>query len=149
MPDPFQYARLSPEVRDRYDQIVADFVEAWRNCLRNSAEVSLEAFLPPRGDSLRLPVLHALIPLDLEQRRKRGESMLLEKYVARFPELGTASEVPVELIWAEYRIRSQLGDPLRLETYRSRFPRQFESLSALVSGAAGNSTGRPASETGR
>src|SRR5215207_11744498 len=98
MPDPSHQADLSPELRDRCQQIVADFVEAWRNCLRGSREVSLETFLPPSNDSLRIPVLHALIPLDLEQRRKRGESMLLEKYLAKFPELGAPSEAPVELI---------------------------------------------------
>lgn len=135
MPDPSDQAELSPAVRKRCQAVVADFTEAWRDLDSGSGQVLLEPFLPPVGDPARLPSLHSLIPVDLEQRWKRGESVHLEDYVARFPDLGAVDQLPVALIWAEYRSYRQQGGSAELEGYRVRFPKQFESLAALVGGA--------------
>ena len=134
MPDPSPHESLSESMRSRVQQIAAEFVEAWRGHRQGIDEILLSTFLPASEDPLRLPVLHELIPTDLEQRRRRGENVLLENYLADFPELGSAQDLPVELIGAEYRIRRLQGDPLRIEGYRQRFPNQFDALRGFISG---------------
>ncbi len=146
MPDPSQHENISQEMRNQIQQITAEFAEAWQGCLHESGEVLLATFLPPCDDPLRRSILHELIPLDLEQRRKRGEQVLLENYLADFPELGAAAELPVELIGAEYRIRRLQGEPLRIEAYRPRFPKQYDALLALASGSKGKPN--PSSRSG-
>lgn len=137
MPDPTHPANLSETMRSRVQQAAAEYVEAWRGHRQGIDEIMLATFLPGTGDPLRLPVLLELLPIDLEQRRRRGEKILLEHYLVNFPELGTAQDLPVELIAAEYRIRRLQGDPLRIEGYRHRFPTQFEALAELVGGIKG------------
>lgn len=131
--------------RSRVQQIAAEFVESWRGHRQGIDEILLSTFLPEREDPLRLSVLHELIPIDLEQRRRRGENVLLENYLADFPELGSTQDLPVELIGSEYRIRRLQGDPLRIEGYRLRFPNQFDALVGLVGGMKGKSSPLPRS----
>jgi serine/threonine protein kinase len=137
MPDPSDHASLSETMRSRVQQAAAEYVEAWRGYRQGIDEILLSTFLPASEDPLRGPVLRELLPIDLEQRRRRGEKILLEHYLANFPELGSAQDLPVELIAAEYRIRRLQGDPLRIEGYRHRFPQQFEALVELVGGIKG------------
>jgi hypothetical protein len=134
MSDPSHPENLPEAMRSRVPQIAAEFAEAWRGYRQGIDEILLSTFLPASGDPLRLIVLHELIPTDLEQRRRRGENVLLENYLTDFPELGSAQDLPVELIGAEYRIRRLQGDPLRIEGYRLRFPNQFDALVGLVGG---------------
>ena len=124
-------------MRSRVQQAAAEYVEAWRGHRQGIDEVLLATFLPGSEDPLRVPVLLELLPIDLEQRRRRGEKILLEHYLVNFPELGAAQDLPVELIAAEYRIRRLQGDPLRIEGYRHRFPHQFDTLVDLVGGIKG------------
>ena len=80
---------------------------------------SWPARLPPaiaaKPEQTAEPKKDNRLPIDLEQRRRRGEKVLLEHYLVSFPELGSAQDLPVELIAAEYRIRRLQGDPLRIE----------------------------------
>jgi serine/threonine protein kinase len=137
MPDPTHPANLSETMRSRVQRAAAEYAEAWRGHRQGIDEILLATFLPGSDDPLRIPILLELLPIDLEQRRRRGEKILLEHYLANFPELGSAQDLPVELIAAEYRIRRLQGDPLRIEGYHHRFPAQFEALVELVGGIKG------------
>jgi hypothetical protein len=140
MPDPSHHEQLSESMRGRVQQFAADFTEAWRDDPDGSGAVLLANFLPPSDDPLRLPVLHQLIPIDLAQRRKRGEKVLLEDYLADYPELGRAAELPVDLINVEYRLRRLHGETPQLDAYRQRFPKQFDALLVLIAGTKGKSS---------
>src|SRR5262249_19831593 len=56
----------------------------------------------------------------------------LEEYLAEFPELAPAAADTAELIYEEYRARQRYGDRPALDSYRERFPQQFERLSELL-----------------
>jgi hypothetical protein len=93
--------------------------------------MDLEA-LPPPGDARRADALAEWVRADLEAHWRRREVVGLEQYFAQFPELGPASALPARLIFEEYRIRHVHGDQPTLESYRRRFPDQFEELRRLA-----------------
>ena len=119
MPEPSHHEQLSEAMRSRVQQFAADYTEAWRDDPDGSGEILLANFLPHSQDPLRVPVLHQLIPIDLAQRRKRGEKVLLESYLKDYPELGTAAQLPAELIHAE-RTTGHATMRFRLEQFTSR-----------------------------
>src|SRR6476620_5447569 len=95
--------------RSRLEQISQQFAAAWSARGSGGSEVYLAMFLPPAGDSLRTLTLHQLIAIDIENRWKRGENVVLENYLKTCPELGSADELPAELSCAEYKARSLRG----------------------------------------
>src|SRR5262249_19113785 len=94
--------------------------------------IALAGFLPPLGDPLRTVALHELIKTDLEIRWRRGQTIPLERYLDRFPELGAATALPPELIYEEYCVRQRHGDKPDLVSYQARFPQQFAELQRLA-----------------
>ncbi|MEX0586108.1 MAG: protein kinase [Pirellulales bacterium] len=98
----------------------------------DAAAVDLIRFLPPAGDPLRPAALHELVLLDMQARWRRGEKILLESYLTRFPKLGGAAGVAAQLIYEELRIRRECGDGAPLESYRQRFPTQFTELERIA-----------------
>lgn len=133
LPMPQRHTQLREAEQRRIEQMSAKFVDSWRACGPKETGISLVTYLPPLGDPLRVPTLHELIPIDLDHRWHRREPLLLEDYLETYPELGSAAELPVDLIYAEYRVRSQHGDTPALENYRRRFPRQFVELQETIS----------------
>jgi WD40 repeat protein len=78
---------------------------------------------------------------DQQQRWQRGERVLVESYLARYPALAAAPGDLLDLIYHEVVLREESGDSPRLEEYQRRFPalqeklsRQFEVHLALASG---------------
>src|SRR5262245_4531669 len=126
-----RHFQLSDAEQQRLEQLSAKFSDAWRRCPPDVG-ISLAAYLPPLEDRLRLPALHKLIPIDLDHRWSRRERVKLEDYLKDYTELGSADELPVELILAEHRVRSQHGDTVTGETYRQRFPRQYPELQSMM-----------------
>jgi hypothetical protein len=122
---------LSDADEQRLEQLSAKFAESWKRCPPDLG-ISLAAYLPGLDDRLRLASLHKLIPIDLEYRWKRRERVVIENYLKDYPELGSTDALPVELILAEYHVRSQHGDTLPGETYSRRFPRQYPELQRMV-----------------
>ena len=112
--------------------IVMRFTRDARQAGSSGPEVDLKDYLPPAGDSLRLPALHLLIGIDLEVRWDRGQDVRLEVYLGRFPELGSVRTLSVDLVYQEYRVRHQFGDKPALELYQARFPDQFLRLISLI-----------------
>src|SRR5947209_3825890 len=121
---------LSNAEQQRLEQLSARFSDSWRQCPQDLG-ISLAAYLPALDDRLRLLALYKLIPIDLEHRWKRRERVVLEDYFKDYPELGSLDELPVDLILAEHRVRSQHGDTT-LESYRLRFPRQYPELQSML-----------------
>ena len=121
----------SPLTNDDWKQLlsVADrFEEAWKG----TEPADLARFLPPADTPLRVAVLQELIKTDLEVRCRRGLPVALEDYAARFPELGSARDLPAVLIYEEYRVRTLFGDRPPLTAYCDRFPARFAELQQLL-----------------
>lgn len=107
--------------RDRFEQ-------AWQDLASPDAIVELAEFLPEPGSPTRVLVLRALLPLDLDARWRRGHPSLIERYLEHYPELGSASTIPVSIVVAEYLARNQYGDAPPVEEYASRFPQALAEL---------------------
>jgi tetratricopeptide (TPR) repeat protein len=67
----------------------------------------------------------ASLCLDQRERWQRGESVLVETYVERFPALRTNPDGLLDLIYNEIVLREESGEQPQLEDYLSRFG-QFE-----------------------
>ena len=106
-------------------QELADQLE---EALNKSEDTDLTRFLPPAGSPHRLVFLHELIKTELEIRCRRSKTVSLDEYVRRYPELGSADMLPVDLVYEEYRVRHRFGDKPPLEIYERRFPKQYEQL---------------------
>jgi serine/threonine protein kinase/Flp pilus assembly protein TadD len=69
--------------------------------------------------------LAASLCLDQRERWQRGESVLVETYVERFPALHTNPDSLLDLIYNEIVLREESGEQPQLEEYLGRFG-QFE-----------------------
>ncbi|HEY7423624.1 MAG TPA: serine/threonine-protein kinase, partial [Gemmataceae bacterium] len=121
-------ASLKPGDWERLCEAAERFEEA----ARQHADVELAPFLPPADDPLYGVVLQELVKTDLELRCRRGQAVALEWYLERYPKLGEARHLPSRLIYEEYRVRRLYGGSPNLESYRQRFPDQFDELRQLV-----------------
>lgn len=86
------------------EAVLDRFETAWQK----ADDVRIEEFLPPPG-SPRTELLHELIKIDLEYRWRHGQRPRIDDYTRRFPELGDAGSVPLELIREEIRNRRRCG----------------------------------------
>jgi serine/threonine protein kinase len=111
-----------------------DLADRLEDTWRRKNDANLEEFLPTERDPLRPLALQELIKTDLELRWRKGEQVLLESYLERFPELGPTRNLPVELILEEYRVRMKCGDRPELDVYRRRFPEQFDAFRKMAEG---------------
>lgn len=132
MPSSADLGRLSQRQWEKLQDCAERFEQAWQEADPGAASVPLDPYLPPRGDALRIFVLHELIKTDLEIRWRRGQPVSLEQYLEKYPELGRPAALPPELIFEEYRIRQAHGDKPPLERYETRFPEQFAALQELA-----------------
>ena len=86
---------------------VGAFVDAWD---AGGEPPRLADFLPEGEPELRRLTLVELIKVDLGYRWSRpAERMLLEDYLAEFPELADGGELPCDLIYEEFYVRKQAG----------------------------------------
>ncbi|MCU0871216.1 MAG: hypothetical protein MUE50_02630, partial [Pirellulaceae bacterium] len=67
--------------------------------------------LPNLDPRLRRAALAELVKVDMEQQWTRGRRLTLGSYLERFPDLGTAQTITADLIFAEYQVRQQFGEP--------------------------------------
>ena len=99
-----------------------EFEDAWRR----GKEPAIAAFLPAHDPPLRESVLLELVIIDLDHRWRQAptdQRWLIEDYLNRFPELGSADELPIELLAGEYWVRHCWGDRPAHSEYAARFPR--------------------------
>jgi hypothetical protein len=125
MPDPSgEWTRPeAAELDDRVDR----FRAAWAP----DRTPEFEEFLPPPSP-LRPLVLVALVRADMELRAAAGLSVRIDPYLDRYGGELAAGERLVPLLAAEYRLRRKTTDQAKLKDYKSRFPRQYQALSAEV-----------------
>lgn len=122
------------QVAEAIDELAA----GWESHLSGNAdEPDIAVLVPGDGSELRRLALPELVKVDMEYRwQSRREPRKIEEYLAEFPELGTTSKLPVELIHEELQIRMQAGEAVSEEEIRQRFPQQAEALCELVGGMA-------------
>jgi serine/threonine protein kinase len=124
--------RLSTHQYERLLELIAPFEKACEDAQGQHTLVDLVPFVPRGDDPLYRVVLLELVKIDLEYRWRHGNTIRLEDYLARFPNLGSVGDLPVPLIHEEYRVRSRYGDRPSLDSYRERFPGQFAELELCV-----------------
>src|SRR5262245_7123517 len=80
---------------------------------------------------------------ETRQRWQRGEKVLVEDYLARYPNLTANPEGVVDLIYGEVLVREQAGEAIAIDDYLKRFPqykvalqRQFALHKAIVEEAS-------------
>ncbi len=93
----------------------------------------LRGFVPAGEGPMRRMLLVELIKIDLEFRwLHHGLPKMVEEYAAEFPELTASGELPCDLIYEEFHIRSQTDEPPAASAYFDRFPAQREQLQRLL-----------------
>lgn len=108
----------------RREEIVERFEKQWRT----AGKAEIADFLSGDHSDERQVLLSELVKVDLEYRWARGEEARIESYLARFPQLGSVDDAPLELLIEELNARSRcqrLPDSAELQR---RFPKRFEQL---------------------
>jgi serine/threonine protein kinase len=124
------------------EPLLYEFEQAWQSGAAPAIE-SILALLPSDGsvtEPLRRQLLEELVKIDLEYRWRGVAAAaadlpakpLLEDYVRCHPALGPLDALSPALLGEEYRVRWRWGDRPDAETYRARFPNQWELLSPLL-----------------
>lgn len=138
-------ADLSQEDRQMLEVWLTEFDQSWEDGLL----ARLVRLLPPRESPLRYPALLELVKIDLKHRWQRNQQWTSESYIISYPELGSADEVPLDLVVHEFQVRRQTGAPAIIADFLRRFPRQAELLKQKLEALSGpTETARPASTTG-
>jgi predicted ATPase len=106
-----------------------DAVRSFENAWRQASRPPIEDYLPI-DDRLRCRILIELVHIDLELRLKAGETVRVEEYLSRYPELAGDRTVTLELITAEHDFRRRLEPDLVPGEYLLRFPQHRAELEA-------------------
>jgi hypothetical protein len=118
-----QSAGLSTQVL----AVVARFEDAWQR----GGRPAITDYLPAGGPE-RQAVLVDLVHIDLERRLKAGELVRVEAYLGLYPELADEAAVVVDLLAAEYDLRSRQQPALGVDEYVRRFPQYRVELRARL-----------------
>jgi hypothetical protein len=110
------------------ESIVARFEAAWR---QGQGPV-IDDYLP-QEPLQRQVVLIELVHADLEFRLRAGESIRVESYLQRYPDLRHERSAVAGFLAAEYSARRQREPNLGPEDYLHRFPEYRLELEALAS----------------
>lgn len=146
---PFEIDRS--EFRDLLDQ----FSDRWRHGTRPRLNDYLGS-LQSESPQLQRKILLELIKIDLECRWQKSSTaemgtqtpandltsnqssirtirpVLLEQYLDKWPELGSADDLPLDTILHEYRARCQWGDRPDHRSYLERFSRHADLAAGLT-----------------
>jgi len=141
-PDSNQHLHTSAdETRATADVFVAAFRERWRS----GQQPIIEQHLPPGDQPHFREVLIALIEIDLEHRLARGDSVRLEEYLSRFPQIAPGGQIPLDLIASEFESRRRIGQRVSMDEFAERFPSQVDDLRRQLD-AGSMDEGRPTGE---
>lgn len=110
--------------------------DRFQHALTQRGVTDFTPFLDGLSGTSRLALLTELVARALRHRWSNGERPKVEEYVASYPELAPAGEVPPALIIEEYRCRLQAGETPNPLQYRDRFPDQFDTLRSDLIAAA-------------
>jgi serine/threonine protein kinase len=115
---------------DRVDHAVQLLEDEWRK----HGDVPLERLWAeqrrsPESDADEPVILLAeLIRTDLRCRFARDQTPTVADYLGRFPELNSAGSRVLSLIYEEFCLKEERGDPVDVESFCDRYPRWKESL---------------------
>jgi hypothetical protein len=110
------------------ESVIRRFEDAWRGPERPDPA----SFLTPDSPH-QTELLVELVHADLEFRLRAGEDARAEDYLLRFPAL-TEQSVKLDLIGAEFVLRSRYRPPVWPEEYWLRFPEHLVDLLSLFPG---------------
>ncbi|MCX7422620.1 MAG: protein kinase [Planctomycetia bacterium] len=125
-------SQLSDDVRDALTDWLADWDLSWQP---GQIERQLDS-LPSDLRAFRRAAIAELVKIDIVKMWRREMETLLESYLERFPELGTADTVTPDLIIAELEARKLAGKPASGREMTARFPQQIAAVRKLVSGSS-------------
>ncbi|MCE9555724.1 MAG: serine/threonine protein kinase [Planctomycetes bacterium] len=104
-------------------------VTAWDSA---GIEPELVQFAPDGPPPVRRLGLIELVKVDMDYRHRRGISGWgVEDYLGRFPELADGG-VPCDLVYEEFHLRKQAGEPVIAADFLARFPQQADQLRRLL-----------------
>jgi serine/threonine-protein kinase len=125
MPEPTREPPLSPQTRHRgeRDDPARQLWSLWRQ----GQQPCVEDFLAQVDlhDPARIA---AVLRVDQSERFRLGQWVRVEVYLAAFPAVRDDPEQAVDLIFAEYLLREEGGEPPAPEEYVRRFPDHAEEL---------------------
>ncbi len=119
-------AQLSEQDAADLERIITRFEDAW-----HQGQVPVIAACLTQEPIKRLALLIELIHADLYYRWRNGESIGVESYLERFPELSQDRAAVVGLIAAEFSFRQRQAN-VALEDHLQRFPEYRSEVKALV-----------------
>ena len=103
------------------------FEEEWQ-----TGEPEITAHLSADDTAGRTQLLGELVKVDLEHRWVRGQTVPVEEYLRRFPELAEDGLPPTDLILEELRVRTSCGSAPTAAELELRFPGRSEELLRLL-----------------
>jgi WD40 repeat protein len=113
---------------------------------RQGDQPDVDGFLVGAGD-LSPSEAAAVLRVDQRERWRQGEGVSAEAYLQRHPAVAADAEAALDLIFNEFLIRGQCGDPPPLDKFLGRFPEHAEVLRAqielhqVVAGSRGHDLG--------
>lgn len=109
------------------EAVLMRFEVAWNG----DANPQVDAYLTGTGP-VRSLVLRELIYVDLECRLKRGESVRVEAYLQRYPQLVDDIPFCLDLLAREFYFRQRTEPKLGFAEYEQRFPKFGSELRKVV-----------------
>jgi len=110
-----------PEAWVGMERLIDGFEDAWQT----GRPPVIDDYLPT-DPSQRQTVLIELVHADLERRLQSGEAARVEAYLGRYPDLAKNRDEVLQLIAAEYQLRSETDPRLSPAEFQGRFP-DFEA----------------------
>ncbi|MHB1556556.1 MAG: protein kinase domain-containing protein [Isosphaeraceae bacterium] len=130
---------------DRVGHVVQLLEEEWRkhgDVPLARRWVEQQRHLGPDGPD-RIVLLREMVRTDLRCRYARGQSPTIADYLEQFPALGEADTRVLSLLYEEFCLKEERGDPIDVESFCERYPQWKDSLASqlqyhhLLSRAAG------------
>jgi serine/threonine protein kinase len=101
------------------------------NLWRQGQQPRVEDFLAQAGVRDPGPIVEVLL-VDQAERFRRGQGVPAETYLDSFPTVRDDPEQAVDLVFAEYLLREELGEQPAPEEYLGRFPQYAAALKLQV-----------------
>ncbi len=125
-----QRSKLSAQQQTQLENLLLEFDEHWNT--KSLQQTLATCHDEPLG--YRQAALIELLKIDLERHWSAGGSPILDDYSEALALGEWESEVPTELILAEFVARYESGRKAKASEYRKRYPDQFDDFLKLFEG---------------
>lgn len=122
-------AELDVARRNELESLLMEFDLNWTPELL--AKICAAAEANPMSIPEKMTVSE-LVKIDMQRRWGIRRGQLLEYYLDQYPILGMAEDADTDLIVAEFEARRMTGETPDTDSYRERFPRQFDAFKRRV-----------------